>query len=314
VPIVGAGLGAAALLFYDLFVPLLQTPTEIVFHWGVLATVWGFGFGLRRHELRAEASVRRAVEAEVAAAEQAMAAVLAERTRIARELHDIVAHSVSTMVVQAGAAEQVVDEDPELVRRALATIRTTGADALAEMRRVVAMLREDGPGELVPQPGLDGVAGLVATAREEGLAVILDERGTRPALPPGVELTAYRVVQEALTNARRHARATTVRVLVQHLPEALLVEVADDGDGSAATTRSGTARPPVAGEGGGHGLVGMRERVALYGGEVSASRGADGGFVVRATLPVPTAQGSPAPAASPRVPGLVAENLPGAPA
>lgn len=143
VPFFGAGLAAATLLFFDLFVAVLQAPGEIVFHWGVFAIVWGFGYGLRRHEQRAEESTRRAVEAEVAAAEQAMAAVLAERTRIARELHDIVAHSVSTMVVQAGAAEQVVGEDPELVRRALATIRITGADALGEMRRVVTMLRDD---------------------------------------------------------------------------------------------------------------------------------------------------------------------------
>lgn len=295
VPIVGAGVGAVLLLGVDLFVPELQTPGEIVFHWGVFAIVWGFGFGLRRHERRAEESTRRAVEAEVAAAEQAMAAVLAERTRIARELHDIVAHSVSTMVVQAGAAEQVVGEDPELARRALAAIRSTGADALGEMRRVVAMLRDDEAGvggavaDLAPQPGLDGLPALVAASRAAGLDVTLEVRGVPQPLPAGLELTGYRVVQEALTNARRHAGTASVRVLVEHDRAELRLEVADDGPGGAVATR-----PRAPGQG--HGLVGMRERVAMYGGRVEAGPAAGGGFVVRVVLPRADAPGAPAPA------------------
>lgn len=282
VPFFGAGLAAATLLFFDLFVAVLQAPGEIVFHWGVFAIVWGFGYGLRRHEQRAEESTRRAVEAEVAAAEQAMAAVLAERTRIARELHDIVAHSVSTMVVQAGAAEQVVGEDPELVRRALATIRITGADALGEMRRVVTMLRDDDGAESAgadraPQPGLDGLPALVAATRAAGLEATLEVRGDPQPLPPGLELSGYRVVQEALTNVRRHAGASSVRVVVEHRPDELRIEVADDGAGRDAQ---------AAAEGGGHGLVGMRERVTMYGGRVEAGLGATGGFVVRAALPL----------------------------
>ena len=280
VPFIGAGLAAATLLFFDLFVSVLQAPGEIVFHWGVFAIVWGFGYGLRRHEQRAEESTRRAVQAEVAAAEQAMAAVLAERTRIARELHDIVAHSVSTMVVQAGAAEQVVGEDPELVRRALAAIRTTGADALGEMRRVVAMLREEGEGAdgvLAPQPGLDGLPELLAATRAAGLEATLEVRGTPQPLPPGLELTGFRVVQEALTNARRHSGAASVRVLVEHDPAELRIQVCDDGPGPA---------PGNSGAGGGHGLVGMRERVAMYGGRVEAGPGGTGGFVVRVVLPL----------------------------
>lgn len=283
VPYVGAGLAAATLLFFDLAVAVLQAPGEIVFHWGVFAIVWGFGYGLRRHEQRAEESTRRAVAAEVAATEQAMVAVLAERTRIARELHDIVAHSVSTMVVQAGAAEQVVRDDPELVRRALATIRTTGADALGEMRRVVAMLRDAddeaaaGDGDRAPQPGLDRLSALLAATRAAGLDATLEVRGVPQGLPPGLELTGYRVVQEALTNARRHAGAAAVRVVVEHEPAELRITVSDDGAGSGAAGRGGS---------GGHGLVGMRERVAMYGGRLDAEDGPHGGFVVRAVLPL----------------------------
>ena len=290
VPFVGAGLAAATLLFFDLVVAELQAPGEIVFHWGVFAIVWGFGYGLRRHEQRAEESARRAVAAEVAAAEQAMAAVIAERTRIARELHDIVAHSVSTMVVQAGAAEQVVGEDPELVRRALAAIRTTGADALGEMRRVVAMLRDDEAGvgadsaARAPQPGLDGLPGLVAGTRAAGLDATLEVRGVPQPLPPGLELTGYRVVQEALTNARRHSGAATVRVVVQHDPAQLRITVSDDGAGAAPGPGGGAA---------GHGLVGMRERVAMYGGRLEAGPGPAGGFVVRVQLPLEESRAAP---------------------
>ena len=295
VPFIGAGLAAATLLFFDLFVAELQAPGEIVFHWGVFAIVWGFGYGLRRHEQRAEESTRRAVEAEVAAAEQAMAAVVAERTRIARELHDIVAHSVSTMVVQAGAAEQVVGEDPELVRRALTAIRTTGADALGEMRRVVAMLRDDEAedaeaGSRAPQPGLDGLPALVSATRAAGLDATLEVRGAPQPLPPGLELAGYRVVQEALTNARRHAGAGSVRVVVEHEPRRLGITVSDDGTGSAAARK---------GDSGGHGLVGMRERVAVYGGRLDAGAGPDGGFVVRAVLPLDPAGPAVTSAAAP---------------
>jgi signal transduction histidine kinase len=277
-PWYAAGAAAAALLWVDLFVPELRSPGEIVFHWSVFAIVWGFGYGLRRMEQRAQESTRRAVEAEVAAAEQALAAVVAERTRIARELHDIVAHSVSMMVVQAGAAEQVVDDDPTFVRRALGTIRTTGTDALAEMRRVVVMLREgDEPGTLAPQPGLDGLTLLLRDAEATGLATSLEVTGAARELPAGLDLTAYRIVQEAVTNVRRHARATRVAVRVAYDEDELRLEVVDDGAGP------GEER---AVNGTGHGLVGMRERAALYGGTVEAGADPGRGFAVRAVLPV----------------------------
>jgi signal transduction histidine kinase len=268
---------AASLLYVDLFVPELQSPGEIVFHWSVFAIVWGFGFGLARLERRAHESTRRAIEAEVAAAEQAMAAVVAERTRIARELHDVVAHSVSMIVVQAGAAEQVVEDDPAFARRALEAIRTTGTDALAEMRRVVAMLRDsDEPGALTPQPGLDGVAALLRDAESAGLSTSLDVTGAARELPAGLDLAAYRIVQEAVTNVRRHAGASQVAVRVEYGEDDVRLEVVDDGVG--------------AGEGHGvnaigHGLVGMRERAALYGGTVTAGPAPGRGFAVRAVLP-----------------------------
>lgn len=258
-PAHGAALGAATLLFVDLFVDELQDASEIIFHWSVFAIVWGFGFGLARWERRAR--------------ESAAAAAAEERGRIARELHDIVAQAVSMMVVQAGAAEQTVDDDPELTRRALGTIRETGVAALAEMRRLVAVLREaDAKGELHPQPGLSVVPALIDDCRSSGLRATLEVTGERRELPAGVDLAAYRIVQEALTNTRRHARASQVSVVVAYAPDEVAIDVVDDGIGAD------DAR-------GGHGMVGMRERAALYGGRVDARTVNGSGFAVRAVLP-----------------------------
>jgi signal transduction histidine kinase len=278
-PWLGAAAGAATLLFFDLRVAALQDAGEIVFHWMVFVVAWSFGWGLRRMERRARESTQRAIDAEVAAAEQAMQAVVAERTRIARELHDVIAHSVSVMVVQAGAAEQVVGEDDETVRRALRTVRSTGTEALAEMRRVVAMIRDDEEGgSLTPQPGVDALPGLVSKASESGLQVSLAVEGDARPLPPGLDLAAYRIVQEALTNVRRHARAASAWVVLRYGDDGVDIEVVDDGAG--AGEHGGV---PV---GGGHGLVGMRERVSLYGGRLEAASQPGGGFAVRARLPV----------------------------
>ena len=282
-PVYGALAGAATLLYVDLLVEVLQSPGEIVFHWLVFSVAWGVGNGLRVAAQRAADSLRRAVEAEVAAAERAMAAVVEERTRIARELHDVVAHSMSVIVVQAGAAEQLVGEEPDRARDALATIRTTGAEALAEMRRAVAVLRgTDDPGALEPQPGLAQISSLVDDARAGGLEVTVTLDGRRRSLPAGLDLAAYRVVQEALTNVRRHADASHARVHVRYRDDALEVEVEDDG-------RGGDQAGGLAESGSGHGLVGMRERVGLYGGHLSAAPRPDGGFLVRAVLPLTSA-------------------------
>jgi signal transduction histidine kinase len=296
--VVGAALAAATLLYLDLRVPELQEPGEIVFHWTCAAVAWIVGRTLLVREQRAAASEQRERLAEERAAgvertsrEHALAAVAAERARIARELHDVVAHAVSVMVVQAGAAEQVVDDDPARVRACLAAIRATGSDALTEMRRLVGILRtyddadDEATASRVPQPGVASLSTLVEQARATGLQVELCVQveaaqgdavpGDVPVLPTGLDLAAYRIVQEALTNARRHADARTVHVLVRHETDRLLIEVVDDGRGSTAEVA-------------GNGLAGMRERVAIYGGQLQTSTAPGAGFTVRATLPVAT--------------------------
>jgi signal transduction histidine kinase len=275
-PYAGAALGAAALLFFDLRVEALQEPSEIVFHWLVFTLTWSAGRTLAVAERRARLHLQRAVDAEVSAAAAVMSAVVEERTRIARELHDVVAHAVSSMVVQAGAAEQVVDADPAYARKALATIRGTGSDALEEMRRVVAILRQDGEtGSLAPQPGVEMIPALLDEARSQGLDVAWATVGEPVPLSPGLDLAVYRIVQEALTNVRRHADATRVDVRLVFEPDQVRVEVRDDGRG------------PTAADGHrGHGLVGMQERAALYGGSVRTGPVDGHGFEVRAALPV----------------------------
>jgi len=273
----GAAAGAATLLYLDLFVAELRQPGEIFFHWTVCIIAWSTGRGLRAMEHRAHAATRRAVEVEQSSRERTLAAVADERARIARELHDVVAHAVTVMVVQAGAAEQVVQDDPERARTALQTIRGTGTEALAEMRRVVAMLREqDETGEYRPQPGLAALPALLEDARSAGLDAVLTVDGEVRDLPAGLDLSAYRIVQEALTNVRRHSGASAVWVQVRYGPDRLEVEVSDDGYGVV----------PDGVPEGGHGLIGMRERAALYGGHLETAAVDGGGFAVRAVLPV----------------------------
>jgi signal transduction histidine kinase len=229
----------------------------------MLLVRWVLGDRERRIELAER-------ERDVAARE----AVVEERARIARELHDAIAHDVSMMVVQAGAERRVVDDDGS-TRETLETIEQIGRGALTEMRRLVGMLRSEEGDPLAPQPGLDDLPRLVAQVREAGLPVELEVEGERRELPVGIELSAYRIVQEALTNALKHAGEARATVRVRYGEDSLELEISDDGAGAAA---------PV--EGGGHGLVGMRERVALYGGRLDAGRRQDGGFAVRVLLPV----------------------------
>ncbi len=210
-------------------------------------------------------------ERDVAARE----AVIEERARIARELHDVIAHHVSMIVMQAGAERRVLDGANTSTREVLEMVEQTGRSALTEMRRLLGMLRGDANEPLTPQPGLTDVPMLVGQLREAGLRVELQVDGDRRELPVGIELSAYRIVQEALTNALKYAgdARTTVRVL--YGSDSLELEIADDGT-------AGNSGVP----GGGHGLVGMRERVALYGGRLQASPKPGGGFVVRALLPI----------------------------
>jgi signal transduction histidine kinase len=211
-------------------------------------------------------------ERDVAARE----AVVEERARIARELHDVIAHNVSMIVVQAGAERSVLDDDASAsTSEVLQTIEQIGRSALTEMRRLLGMLRSDADNALAPQPGLGDVPRLVTQVREAGLPVDLSIDGERRELPVGIELSAYRIVQEALTNALKHAGEAHAAVRIRYGDDSLELEIVDDGahDGNRAA-------------GGGHGLVGMRERVALYGGRFDASPNPGGGFVVRAKLPI----------------------------
>jgi signal transduction histidine kinase len=220
----------------------------------------------RAHILERE----RDADARVAAAE--------ERVRLARELHDIVGHSVSVMVVQAGVERQLLDESLASTREVLASIEHTGKEALAEMRRLVGVLRrQDETVELAPLPGVGQLEPLLGRMREAGLSVRLRVEGAEAPLPPGIDLAAYRIVQEALTNTLKHAGAGRADVLVRYGDDVLELEVVDDGDGAATPN------------GAGHGLDGMRERAALYGGEVQTGRLDGGGFIVRARIPITAA-------------------------
>ena len=277
---VGAGVGAGTLLFFDLRVPELGDPSEIVFHWLVSTVAFALGAFVASYERRARLEAERAVRAEHEGREQARRAAEQERARIARELHDIVAHSVSVMVVQAGAAEKAID-DPEYVRRALAAIRGTGTEALAEMRRVVALIRDsDDDAGLRPQPDLTGLEDLVAGM---DVPTRLRVEGAERPLPAGVGLAVFRIVQEALTNVRRHAQATSVEVCLRYEERCLEIEVHDDGTGVAA---AGNSTGTSTGSSGGHGLVGMRERVQMYGGSLATIAEPGAGFRVRAVLPL----------------------------
>jgi signal transduction histidine kinase len=201
-------------------------------------------------------------------------AVVDERARIARELHDAIAHHVSMMVVQAGAERRVLAPGQESTREVLSTIERVGRSALTEMRRLVGMLRGDGSDDLAPQPSLAAVPALVDGLRDAGFPVELQVDGPPRELPVGIELSAYRVVQEGLTNALKHAGRAHVRVHVRYGPNSLELQITDDGLGQPAALPEG-----------GHGLAGIQERVALYGGELEAGRGSDGGFVLRVLLP-----------------------------
>jgi signal transduction histidine kinase len=202
-------------------------------------------------------------------------AVLEERARIARELHDVIAHNVSMMVIQAGAERRDAERKGGGNRDAFESIERTGRGALTEMRRLVGMLRSDGEEPLAPQPSLHDLAHLVAETRAAGMPVDLQVDGRRRDLPAGIELSGYRIVQEALTNALKHADQTSASVRVHYGPDALELEVTNTGNGVAGS-----------GPGTGHGLIGMRERAALCGGDFDAYPLPGGGFSVRVRLPI----------------------------
>ncbi|MGW6271015.1 sensor histidine kinase [Streptomyces sp. NPDC055060] len=216
-------------------------------------------------------------------------AVTEERRRIARELHDIVAHHITTMYLMSGGARSTLDRDPDTAREALVTLEESGRTALREMRQLLGVLRstdtpEEAPSE--PQPGVDGIERLVADSTAAGLPAELHVTGRAVALPMPVGLTLYRIVQEALTNARKHAGPARATVRLSYLPDRVTVEVADDGAGDGKA--SGGKVPGGKGEGGGYGLLGMRERVALHDGSLRAGPREEGGFAVTACVPLST--------------------------
>jgi signal transduction histidine kinase len=237
--------------------------------------VWTIAFGVGRKSVEADEAKDRAARAERERGEQARAAVADERARIARELHDVVGHSVSVMTVQASGVRRLLRPDQQRERDALLIVERTGREALAEMRRMVGVLRrpEEGP-VLAPQPSLEHLDRLVEQARDAGLPVELRVEGDAFQLPVGVDLTAYRLVQEGLTNALKHAGATRAEVVVNYSEGEIEVVVTDDGRGVGS------------GDGGGHGLVGMRERVSVYGGDLDAGPRPEGGYRLRARLPL----------------------------
>ena len=232
-----------------------------------VAASWTVGWVLRKR-------VAQTVDLRARSDELARAAVADERARIARELHDVVAHSVSVISVQAGAAEQYVERDPARAREHLDVVQGAARDALTEMRRLTGVLRAE-PAGYEPQPGLARLAELIDQACAGGLDARLEEDGDRRTLPPGLDLAAFRIVQEALTNARKHAGTVATTVRVGYAADEIELAIVNAPGAPVAAT-----------DGGGHGLVGMRERVRVYGGQLETAPTADGGYRVVATLPL----------------------------
>jgi signal transduction histidine kinase len=236
---------------------------------------WVGGFALRERSQQAEAAEERAALAERQRDAAARVAVAEERSRIARELHDVVAHAVSVMVLQVGAVRHKLPDELTEDRDALNGVERAGRTALAEMRRLLAAMRADGEeAEFTPQPGLDGLDSLLQQVSRAGLPVELHVDGEPFPLPRSLDLSVYRIVQEGLTNALKHARATNADVILRYKPNELRLEVCDNGLGSSTS------------DGLGHGLIGIHERVKIYGGEMSAGAANGGGFVLSTRLPI----------------------------
>jgi signal transduction histidine kinase len=247
---------------------------------GFLAAAVAAGVIIRNRERIFVDTERRAAQAEADRVAEAERAVVRERSRIAREMHDVVAHGMSVIAVQAAAGREIVHTNPDKAAEVFERIETVGREGLAELRRMLGVLRESGDEQtsLAPQPGIDDIQAAVERSSAAGVPTSLVVGGTARPLAPGVELAAYRIVQEALTNVRKHAGASaSATVYITFEPQALVIEVSDDGNG-AVTSLSRT--------GAGHGLIGMRERVEIYDGELRSGPRPGGGYVVRAVLPV----------------------------
>ena len=253
---------------HDLGDPRIRSFGDAVYNSTMLGLVVLVGLAMRARQART-----RTLEAEQDARETA--AVEEERRRIARELHDIVSHSLGVLVLQAGAAEQVVERDAAQARAILASIRATGQEAIGQMGTLLALARGEAEASREPQPSLADVERLAATMSEAGLAVRVRVEGERRELPAALELSAFRIVQEALTNALKHAGCDEASVLVRYGRDEVEVAIADDGSGAAN------------GRGSRRGLAGIGERVSIFGGRFEAGPRPEGGWAVRAVLPVP---------------------------
>jgi signal transduction histidine kinase len=274
-----AGIGLviilASIIIVVVNIPGAQTTGDLVFIPLRFVVAWVAGYALRERAEKAEAAEERAARAEREREAAARLAVAEERARIARELHDIVAHAVSVMVLQVGAVRHKLPASLAEDSEALKAVERAGRTALAEMRRLLAAMRPDGDeAEFVPQPGLDGLDSLLDEVGRAGLPVHLHVDGEPFPLPRAIDLSAYRIVQEGLTNALKHSRASNADVTVRYGADELQLEVRDDGRGSATS------------DGLGHGLVGIRERVKIYGGEMTAGTPTEGGFVLSTRLPI----------------------------
>jgi len=300
---IGLGIVGACILVVVANIPTAQSISDYVFISLRFIVAWVAGYALREHAEQAEAAEMRAALAEREREAAEMRAALAEREReaaelrasiaerereaaarvavaeersaIARELHDIVAHAMSVMVLQVGAVRHRLPHTDTENTQALGRVEQAGRTALAEMRRLLGAMRSNADGvALGPQPGLDSIDALLADLRGAGLPVELQLEGDPVPLPRAIDLSAYRIVQEALTNTLKHAHASQADVTVRYAPHHVELEVRDDGEG------------PMPNGGVGHGLVGIRERVKIYGGQMTAGPATDGGFLLTARLPV----------------------------
>jgi signal transduction histidine kinase len=267
----------AALMALGFLLQDTDTLLALALPFMVVVPAWVLGDIFRTRRLEAREREEQSARAVRETEERLAAAAAEERRHMARELHDIVAHGVSVMLIQAGAARKVIDTAPDRSTDALLTVEATGRDVMAELRRLLGVLNDEGEASgLTPQPGIDQLGPLVDRVRQAGLPAELEIDGTPRALPPSLDVTAYRIIQEALTNALRYARQARTLVHVSYEPQQVRVEVLDDGPAGDA----------VAGDGSGRGLAGMRERASSVGGRLEAGPRLGGGYAVRAWLPL----------------------------
>jgi signal transduction histidine kinase len=246
---------------------------------GLMMATWFTGYYVRTRRSYLASLVRRAERLERERDAQAQLGASAERARIAREMHDIIAHNIAVMIALADGATYTVADDPGQAATLMGEVSATGRSALTEMHRLLGVLRQPaGPGH-APQPTLTDIDNLLAAIRAAGLPTRLTVTGQPPALPPSIQLAAYRIIQEALTNTLKHSAAASARVQLTYLPDGVELEVTDDGQPKATPTGAPDAEPPA-----GHGITGMRERAAVFGGQVSAGPGPAGGWRVHTML------------------------------